>query len=748
VSPHSTTNRPRWQARLWPPALLAVLTLLYFWPQLVWGRALYWGDIGLYFLPMQGFLRQNLLAGRVPLWNPLIFCGTPYVGNPQTWPLYPVSALLPFVSASYFINLTVALHVWLAGVGTWLFARRALGVGMGASLLAAVTFMFGGQFVSKEQFPNMTQAMAWLPWVLWALDRTLRARRVRDALTLGLVLGLQLLAAHAQMTVLTLYPAAAWAVFRRGERRGFFLLPLALVVACGLAAGQLLPALALFRDAARQRLSFTVVDRFFLPWAETTNFLLPRRHGHPFFGDWAARGNLWETCCYVGWVPFALAAWGAVSAWRRRISVPQARPEAGAARFWTGVFLVGLWLALGGGGGLYFLAYWVLPGFRSFHDPARCLLPACFALSLLAAWGWEDFTNVVRRPSRPSSGEPEGPEDGWPRPRISSSGTPELGRGGLPLRTLATALVLALAFADLAHFGRTLYPLADPAALSPVSGNVARVLADPDVRAGQARVLAPTDGVWERFTSYKNYEQGVTGYQERWADTLTPNLTMAYGLPDAYGYEPVALRNAQVTTGEAARALSPRADKGGAARACALAGALAVKYVAVCRVVPPEGSLPGLVPVRASPTLAPPGERRHGAAAQIFLSRNARWLPRARLESSPLPVALADDGPDRVAASFRSTGPARLVLADTDAAGWAATLDGRAVQIGSYGGSLRAVSAASAGAHRVVFSYRPTAYLLGLYLSLLAWGMLAGALSFAGARFLARRGGFPQAGGE
>ncbi len=704
--------------------------LLYFWPQLVRGRALYWGDIGLYFLPMQGFLRQNLLAGRVPLWNPLILCGTPYIGNPQTWPLYPVSALLPFVSAPYFLNLTVAMHVWLAGVGTWLFARRVLGVGTGAALLAAVTFMFGGQFVSKEQFPNMVQAMAWLPWVLWALDRTLRARRVRDALTLGLVLGLQLLAAHVQMTLLTLYLAAAWAVFRwagfgegaaprQGKRSGGLVL-LALVVACGLAAGQLLPTLALFRDAARQRLSFTVVNRFYLPWAELTNFLLPRRHGHPFFGDWAAHGNFWETCCYVGWVPFALAAWGAVSAWRRRRANRETKPEARAARFWTGVFLISLGLALGGPGGLYLLAYWVLPGFQSFHDPARCLLPACFALSLLAAWGWEGFVGV------------------W---------------GWFPRQALAVALVLALAYVDLAYFGRTLYPLADPGTLSPVSANVARVLADPDIRAGQARIIAPTDRVWVRFTSYKDYEQDVPGYQQDWADTLTPNLTMAYGLPDAFGYEPVVLKDAQTTARYAHWSLSPKASPDGAAQACRVAAELAVKYVAVCRVVPPERTLPGLVPVRSAATLAPPGGR-DGAAARMFLSRNSRWLPRAHLDGSPLPAALSDGGPDRVTASFivppapPAARQAWLLLADTRAAGWAATLDGRAVSIHSYDLSLRAVAAGPAGPHRVVFVYRPTAYLLGLYLSLLAWGVLAGALSFAGARFLARRGGLSRAGVE
>ena len=63
------------------------------------------------------------------------------------------------------------------------------------------------------------------------------------------------------------------------------LLALASVTAVGLAAGQILPAVALFRDAARQKLSFHVVNRFFLPDHQLGNFVLPRLHGHPYWGD-------------------------------------------------------------------------------------------------------------------------------------------------------------------------------------------------------------------------------------------------------------------------------------------------------------------------------------------------------------------------------------------------------------------------------------------------------------------------------
>lgn len=720
---HSTPNRHFWQVRFPVAGFLLLLTVAYFWRQVALGQALYWGDIGLYFAPMTGYLKQNLNAGRLPLWNPLILCGTPYVGNPQVWPLYPVTALLPFVSASQFLNLTIALHVWIAGLGTYAFARRGLSLGVGPALLAAVTFMFGGQLVSKEQFPNMVQASAWLPWVLVCLDSLLRRRRVSDALALGTVLGLQLLAAHVQMTLLTLYLAAAYGLFtgfspanttvgtvprRRPsflrQARGLaptgfrtaLLLVLALVTASGLALGQLLPTLALFRDAARHHLSFAIVNRFYLPYNQLGNFILPHLHGNPFDGDWTGRGNSWETCCYVGVVSLGLALWGGIAACRN--------VQFRGGRFWVGVFGVSVWLALGGSGGMYYLAYFVLPGVRSFHDPARCLLPACFALSLLAGFGLEHLPQVTKR-------------------------------------SAAAAGIILLAFADLAHFGQTLYPLANPAALSPVSPNTTLVQIDPDILSHQARILAPTNGVWLRFTNYKDFRQTVPRYQALWADTLTPNLMMPYGLSDAFGYEPVALKNTETAAASAAHAFDPKATATERANAAAVSGALGVKYIALVRATPPETVLPGLEAVQTTPTLAPPGQS-YGAKASVYLSRDTLWQPRAHLRQSASRVELFDDGPDRVTLTFRTSAPDTLVLEDTQAAGWSAALDGNTVPVATYHSCLRAVAVPKSGLHRLVFTYALTPFRLGLYVSLLTLAGLIGACSFAAARKLGGREGF------
>ncbi len=653
------------------------------------------------------------------------------------------------MGAPEFINGTIVFHVWFAAVGTFLFVRRGLARPATAATLAAVVFAFGGQLISKEQFPNMLQAASYLPWALWMTRRLVTRRRVRDALGLGLVLGLQLLAAHAQMAMLTLYLSAAYGVrlllARRPEARALWRLAgmtlLAAAAAAGLAAGQLLPTAELYRDALRQRLSFSVVDRFYLPGNQLGNFVLPALHGHPLAGDYTARGNFWETCCFVGAIALTLALVGVVAAFRRT--------DGDDGRFWSGAALVGLLMACGGqtwrgtraAGGLYWMAYHILPGFRSFHDPARCLLWCCFALAILAASGLASLG---------------GPRRPWLR--------------SLPCH----ALLIAGCFAELLHFGRGVYPLAARAALHPVPPLVALLRSSPAFQEHQARFLAPdTSRVWQRFTAYRSYRQTVPNYQSLWADTLTPNLMVDYGLADASGYEPVSRRDVQTIAQTMGRTFSAAAEPWERADAAPLAGVFSVRDIALLRVRAPQTVIPGLLPVAAETTLPSLGKTQD--SARLSLSRNALWQPRARLMTdfravdtpaqalslmadslvpprpfdldstliltgrvsfpsapgTPLPATITQDDPDRVAVAAQTTGPTVLVLADALHPGWRVAVNGRPAPLLTAYYCLRAVPLPRAGRCRVVFTDRPTSFVLGLYVTLLTVGMFCGSSAFA-----------------
>jgi uncharacterized membrane protein YfhO len=80
-----------------------------------------------------------------------------------------------------------------------------------------------------------------------------------------------------------------------------------------------------------------------------------------------------------------------------------------------------------------------------------------------------------------------------------------------------------------------------------------------------------------------------------------------------------------------------------------------------------------------------------------------------------------------------------LVLKDVYAAGWFATLNGNPVPIVRVNGLVRGVFIPSAGQHTVRFTYLPTAFVYGAWLSVATAGLLAVVTASAAHRAWASR---------
>ncbi|WP_395139168.1 YfhO family protein [Armatimonas sp.] len=472
---------------------LALGTLFLFAEVVFRGRVLFYGDLSLYFLPQLDFQRSELLAGRIPLWNPYINCGQPFVGNPQTWPLYPSSLLLLIFEAARANAISTLLHVLWAGLGMLVFLRQQKLTPVAATL-GAVAFAFGGAFVSKVQFPNMLQAMSWLPWLLWATGRVIMRPLPGRVALLGLCVGLTLLAAHAQVTLMQLYLVLAWVLFRlmtlpRAERlRPLSALALAALLGLALALAQLLPVVEHALASTRPQLSLGAANRFYLPWRELILLIAPNALGNPALpGGWHGKANFWEPCCYIGLVPLVLVFFVQGNKLPRQRAV---------ITFWLWGALLSFWLALGRYGGLYVLAFYALPGVKQFHDPARWLYLGTFALSILSAYGLDQ----------------------------------------LRLREVGKWALVLGAMGELIFFSRTLNPTCPPEALRVVSASTI---------APVGRVFASQPyAQWKFLAPYKDYQ----GLPSQALMTLTtPNLPLLRRWRQASGYEPVARRDVSET---------------------------------------------------------------------------------------------------------------------------------------------------------------------------------------------------------
>ncbi len=705
-----TTPRLRIPAGFWAVLLLLAVAVGLFWPLLTGQKTLYYGDLLLYFIPQLAFQKAELARGVVPLWNPYILCGTPFAGNPQAWTFYPSSALLYLLSAPVAAGVIGVAHVVFAGIGTLLFLRSR-GLRTSAALLGAFAFAFSGAFVSKFQFPNMAQAASFLPWLLWGIERIVVRPTAARAAAQGALIGLALLAAHPQMFMMQFYLCAAYALWRvwgpaLSHQRKTVVAACAVSLTLGgaLAAVQILPVVDHMRVSVRAALTLQTADRFMLSFESLlTNFVLPNFWGNPATSNYTGHGNFWEPAAYMGVLPFVLAVAAAVRYFR-------AHPE---VRFWSLAAVLGLWLSLGISGGLYAVAFFLLPGVNKFHDPARWLHVATFAFACLAALGLH---------------------------RLLESLPPVRAR-------LFGGLAFAVAALDLLPFVRLLNPLVDTAVWETPPPPLAAIRA----QKTPGRLLhRDNSAFWRWFVRPQMYGPNDPEMVRRFIGAGAPNVPMLFGLRDAAGYEPVRrvdsdalLKYLRVgNNGQPAGSESETFLRSvGVAHVLSLNEDPAVALPAQVRTIAAHDAPPPRAALWRAWRIAPSAD----VARKTFLSHDGNrlplftgqvspdgWQPQAgNGEPEPITCAALDETANRLVVTLPPNAPRGLLrVADSWHPGWRAWVDGVPQKVMPVDGLFRGVWV-PAGTRRVVFVYRPVVFQAGLFISLCGAGILTGIVSFA-----------------
>jgi hypothetical protein len=274
--------------------ILLGLTAFFYAPLLLGLRTFPDGDFTHHFLPFSLFQQQELLAGRLPLWNPYTYSGHPFLADVQAAVFYPLSNLLlaltlPLTDPAarlYFLQVEALLQVALGGWFTYLLVRR-LTQRHDAGLIAGVCFAFSGYLTGYPlvQLAVLRTAI-WLPLILWTLLHAVATpRRWGWWLAVGAVAAVSFLAGHTQTFLYIGYASLAWllvligAQWRRLWRGGDGLATvggvlLAAVVFLGLSAAQLLPSLEFAQLSVRANVEYAYVSGGF-PLQDTWQMLLP-----------------------------------------------------------------------------------------------------------------------------------------------------------------------------------------------------------------------------------------------------------------------------------------------------------------------------------------------------------------------------------------------------------------------------------------------------------------------------------------
>ncbi len=357
--------------------------------------------------PWRVFASQAVRSGQVPLWNPQMLCGTPFLGNGQSAVFYPETWLHYFMDPLHALGWATTLFLFIAGSLMYLFLRT-IGIHPIAGTIGAVTFMLNGFFVGWLCFPTMRSVMAWLPLMLLGVERYARSGRGAWLLLVALGCGLQFLAGHLHVSMYLLLVFGAYALARmlmmssRGASRATVLRGLALTAGAVLlgtvvAAVQLAPVLEMTQQSSRSGGgSYEHLMSHSLAPPQALLGLMPDIYGNPVDQNhWGADLNTWwrrqyraysETSFYMGLGPLILALSGLFLRRRRQ------------SWFWLGIAAFGLMLAFGTSANR--LLYWLAPGYSQLPGIGRAVVMTNLAVAVLAALGVDSFVRRLVVPAR------------------------------------------------------------------------------------------------------------------------------------------------------------------------------------------------------------------------------------------------------------------------------------------------------------------------------------------------------------
>ena len=346
--------------------------------------------------PVRDFAAQSLKAGQgIPLWNPYIFGGLPYVAAMHGDIFYPTFLLRALLPTDIAMTWSFMIHMVLAGLFTYVFLR-ACGLGFWSSLIGGAAYMMSGPIASyvSPGHDGKLYVSALLPLLLFLLIRGVRDGRVWAWGGIALVTGLAVLSPHPQLLQYMLLAAGAFGLYlgfgswndarlERGVaiRRLAFALG-AVAVGFLIGAIQYYPVLEYVDWSPRAGgKGYDHGVSYSFPISELFNMYLPQFTGilDNYWGD----NGIHFHSEYLGpamliLATAAIAATGQAAAMARSFKW-----------FWLGVLVVSLLWALGGYTPFYLLIWNIVPGTQFFRAPSTMIFVTTFAVAVFTAIGAE-----------------------------------------------------------------------------------------------------------------------------------------------------------------------------------------------------------------------------------------------------------------------------------------------------------------------------------------------------------------------
>ncbi|MBP9815927.1 hypothetical protein KBD09_01650 [Candidatus Woesebacteria bacterium] len=344
--------------------------------------------------PAKYSLHQALQQNSLPLWNKYIGTGFPQLAEGQIGTFNLINLFLykffPFVVA---LNLGYISIYLVSALGTFAYLRF-LKFSNFPAFMGAILFAFSGFFVTHMSHINLIQASSYLPWLFLLTHAYIRHKKPIFLLLLLLVLAQQFFSGFPQITFISLCGLVLLYIFNVDEQwknpRTYILPLIALILFLSLIAVQLLPSKE-FLDISSRKDGFllSAATEYSFPWKHFIGFVKPDFFGTPQQGTYPVftkfDGSIyWENTGYIGLIPLFLAFLALLK-----------KKKTKEHKFYILLLLVAALMMTGKHSPLY-LIYSFTP-FNFFRVPSRYILLFVWALTILATYGLEYFSTLIKK---------------------------------------------------------------------------------------------------------------------------------------------------------------------------------------------------------------------------------------------------------------------------------------------------------------------------------------------------------------
>lgn len=374
--------------------VLFIFVLIWFHNVIIYDNILSYGDLGQYFYQVRAFSAEAIKDLRIPLWNPYIKCGTPFLATLQSCVFYPLSVIcyLPF-SFDQAFNWYIIIHFFLAAAFMYLLMRHWK-ASRTASLVASLVFVFGGYLSSVITMNTSMSSVIWIPLILLFFDMAVKRRRFLFALITGLLLGFQFLGGeptiiYGTLWLLVFYSASLAYISYKKERSAkkvseiWLLFLVAAVSWIFFTMVQFLPfAELLIRSSRAGAQGFDFVSHWSLLPVEAVSFFIPFALGNITLAGGHLNIQDWMASLYIGIMPIMLIA--------LTILVKSDRKSF----FFVFIFAVSIVLAMGRHTPVYAFLHRFILGFGHIRYPVKFVFLAAFAASVLAGLGLDKVLRI------------------------------------------------------------------------------------------------------------------------------------------------------------------------------------------------------------------------------------------------------------------------------------------------------------------------------------------------------------------